>query len=542
MALVAQDLSSAGTLRAAQVWKDRCLLANGSILSDAQLWSAEHLNALRDAFVNNPIEGKEPFYTKLARQLGDQSDEVKKLAAECLWILVIFVHKNEFRASARRDRIADLWKLTGEGLPQSEYASPESMSGIGWPGTAFLTCIPNEFQFVIEAMLAWKQLPIAEQQTLASDPWQFCTWLTGQNHGNRRIFRQMLLYLLFPESFERVCSQKQRRKIHEVFGQRYRDTGLFANTPPTLCQLDQSLLEIRKLAEREFGTQDLDFYHEPLKSLWDKKPEKQATDAQPSKSERAVWIEKPLVEGRPDREHGNDALGASLWSPQLSNAGTDIYSNMRRVKPGDIVFHLTDNKGITAVSIAASEADDQFVCLENTVWAGQPGYRVALRDSRAIEPPLRRESFLATEPFAALLRQVAMPGAGVFFNKKLELNQGSYLTAASEKLLTILNAAYRLQSGKSLPYCEAMTAPEPASEIEAMMVDLSNLFMDEEEIEDLLSLWRAKKNIILQGPPSVGKSFASRKLAFGLGNLTPVEYLARLETWPTPIGVGQAGS
>jgi len=28
----------------------------------------------------------------------------------------------------------------------------------------------------------------------------------------------------------------------------------------------------------------------------------------------------------------------------------------------------------------------------------------------------------------------------------------------------------------------------------------------------------------------------------GLGNLTPVEYLARSETWPAPIGVGQAGS
>jgi len=28
----------------------------------------------------------------------------------------------------------------------------------------------------------------------------------------------------------------------------------------------------------------------------------------------------------------------------------------------------------------------------------------------------------------------------------------------------------------------------------------------------------------------------------GLGNMTPLEYLARSETWPTPIGVGQAGS
>ena len=40
--------------------------------------------------------------------------------------------------------------------------------------------------------------------------------------------------------------------------------------------------------------------------------------------------------------------------------------------------------------------------------------------------------------------------------------------------------------------------------------------MERQEVEDILTLWGAKKNIILQGPPGVGKSFSAQRLAFAL--------------------------
>ncbi len=45
---------------------------------------------------------------------------------------------------------------------------------------------------------------------------------------------------------------------------------------------------------------------------------------------------------------------------------------------------------------------------------------------------------------------------------------------------------------------------------------LSDLFLSEEKFDEILDLLRYKKNIILQGPPGVGKSFIAKKLAYTL--------------------------
>ena len=43
-----------------------------------------------------------------------------------------------------------------------------------------------------------------------------------------------------------------------------------------------------------------------------------------------------------------------------------------------------------------------------------------------------------------------------------------------------------------------------------------DLFMTKEEMDELIRTWRAKKNLILQGPPGVGKSFIAQRLAYAL--------------------------
>lgn len=61
--------------------------------------------------------------------------------------------------------------------------------------------------------------------------------------------------------------------------------------------------------------------------------------------------------------------------------------------------------------------------------------------------------------------------------------------------------------------------PEPATETLAPYgVDeaMEGLFLEREEFERILEIWRGKKNMVLQGAPGVGKSFIARRLAYAL--------------------------
>jgi hypothetical protein len=519
MAIWNGRLNTNSVLEAAKKWGQNCLLNDGALLSANNLWTETNVTELTAAFLNNPIYGSESFIDKLERQLSGSPPVIQQLGAEALWLLYLFVSDTQMGPAAKRERIAQIWPASAGGLPDSTLLSDEALSGVAKPGAAFMTKMPDELGYALSIIQAFKQLPKEDRDGLLSDPWRFGKWLDQQSGGDRRTFRHMLLYLCFPETYERISSWRHKRQIRESLGGRLSSQERKIEDW-SLLATDRVLLSIRDFLEQEYETKELDFYLPPLRALWLESEAGDHTEPEGETAGRRFWVEKTIVSGRPDRIAGDHALGQALWSPQRSKNGGDIYANMRRVKKGDVVFHLTDNHAFTGLSIAAATVDDTFAGLVGTDWEG-PAYRIQLINYERLDPPLPREAFLETEPFATELRELAESGVkGLFYNSRRGLNQGAYLTELRPTLLSVLNRAYQAHSGEGLPYVEVMPDPRCASTspTASYTVDdaLEVLFMERQEIEDIVTLWEAKKNIILQGPPGVGKSFAAQRLAFAL--------------------------
>jgi hypothetical protein len=155
------------------------------------------------------------------------------------------------------------------------------------------------------------------------------------------------------------------------------------------------------------------------------------------------------------------------------------------------------------VSFAAEKADDSFTGIAGTEWAEKPSYRIALKHYQPLTPPFAREAFLQDERFRnALLKVQASKNHGpLFYNKDLELNQGAYLTEAPPELVQLLNDAYVKLTGSSLPLEMKTIAEEVAVNVYSIEDAAEEMFLEHGEIEKIISSWKLKKNLILQGPP-----------------------------------------
>src|SRR5258708_17552405 len=75
---------------AAETWKRECLLADGSLFGAGAVWTVGHADDLIRDFVDRPDIGDRTFEQKLRDQLANSSAGAIQLAAEMLWVMMLF--------------------------------------------------------------------------------------------------------------------------------------------------------------------------------------------------------------------------------------------------------------------------------------------------------------------------------------------------------------------------------------------------------------------------------------------------------------------
>ena len=507
-------------LEAAEQWKQRCLLDGGSLFSEERLWTRENFEQLHTHFVEKPDDGQDTFHEKLKRQLAPALPATKRLWSEMTWVyyLISGTHKGE----TKLDQIKLVWEWSGSELPDGTWVLDVDAvldRGVVSPGPAYNMHKWREFQFFVTAMIDWFSLPEESRESFLTDPWRYAEWLDDREYSPARQLRHVFLYLLFPDSFESIASRAAKRKIAKAFHEKWNEP---IEDDDSRIALDRTLLNVRKRLEIEFSDQEVNFYRPPFRDVWQKPITSSATEDPPSTGEHNetwfrerfgevdVWLISPGEGARhwsAFQEQGIAAIGFddlgdigeygsrddvhralidSGYGPNPSNSSLALWQFANEIKAGDIVI---SKKGRGVILGWGTVTGD---------YAHDPE-RPEYQNVRSVEwNPCR---------------------------KPIELPQQRWITSKTlprfSPYMDWVRFVFELIGGED-SFAGRQADPEPYDVNSA----LRGVFVSHQQFTRILDSIALRKNLILQGPPGVGKTFMARRIAWcliGRKDSNPVE-------------------
>lgn len=381
MARFCAEKETASKFNAANVWKERCLLKNGSAFSDDAVWTSPHIDALNQYFVNNLDEGEGDFFSKLEAQIAPTTPEVKQLAAEMMWIMLLC--PSNIGPDKKRESVKRIWEWSAKPFQAGdELFGDEVLSGIGSAGTSYNTNRWREVVYFVQFAQAFCKLPLAEREALLSDGWKFASWLEQIPENQSRQLRHMLLFLLFPDHFERIFGGTDRREIVS----RFSGKSKLVVRKMSAFEIDQELAAIRQKQQEDYDTDQIDFYVPPLKEHW------QDTDSN-------HW----LFAWNPDSwewKDFNEAIHHVLKGKSYKTRWSCINSN---IQPGDRAWLMrlgVPPKGIIATGNVVSEPYEEPHWDPTKAAAGEVAQYVDIELSQIVDP--FKDPFVTTDDLTAI--------------------------------------------------------------------------------------------------------------------------------------------
>ncbi len=505
---MSRDPRAAAVLDAAERWKQRCLVHGGSLFGEERLWTSQHFGELQSYFVDQPDESKRSVLEKLKDQLAHAPPEAKRLCAEMMWVYYLIV--KSVRGVTKLDRIRTVWEWSDVALPEDHWALGDVLDrGIVHPGRGYFGHQWREYRFVIRVMLNWCRRSREERESLLRDPWGFAEHLDGQGETGRPI-RHVLLYLLFPDEFEPIMAPQHKRQIVRAYGDGFDE--LPDSSEENLILLDKALLEVRQGLAAERPDEEVDFYDVRMRQVWQHGAQEGGADTGGGDVDDDAWYAERF--GTVDAWVIAPGEGARLWAEFLEAGvaaiGWDYLGDLAEYESREAI-HAT---------LIANGAGENPTMQSLAAWEF---YReVAVGDI-----------VLAKRGRSAILGWGTVTGDYVYDSERAEYRNTRsvewhpYDAAFELRSQITTKTLTRFTRYKdwlryvfvSMDVRQACGGPEDESahhESYDLAKAVSDLFLEEAQLGRMVDAIALRKNLILQGPPGVGKTFIARRIAWCL--------------------------
>ena len=488
------------------------------MFTEEQLWTRENFEQLRIHFVEKPDKGTDTFYEKLHRQLESASPEAKRLSAEMIWALYLIVVN--MKQETKLDHIRRVWEWSGAELSEDLHELGDVLGqGVVNPGPAYNAHRWREFRFFVIVMIDWFSLSAEERSLLLTAPWDFARWLDDREDSRHRQFRHILLFLLFPDSFERVVVSSMKKKIVESFSRKLNERFNVADWIPTT--VDRALLTVRERLGAEHPDKEIDFYLHPFSDAWQQStPLPSIFSEEPLQEEKnsEAWFREKFGEGKAWLMSPGE--GARLWGNfqkhQVAALGwDDTLGDLSEYNSREEIHEtLVKNEG-------GSNPSNQSLALWEFKEDVQIGDVIIAKKGRSSilgwGKVISDYEYNPDRPEYRNIRQVEWHPC------KQPISLPPSASAPSKTLTRLLPDRARKLLG--LIYGKSSSA-EAEPEVYDINVALENIFVSHEQFKRILDSMALRKNLILQGPPGVGKTFIARRIAWcliGRKDSNPVE-------------------
>ncbi len=482
--------------RAAAIWRENCLLNSGSVFTDRNLWTKEKIDLLHKHYNEDMDPSKKDFFEKLEIQISDAPSSVIQLTAEMLWVMYLFPTPESLSYMTKLDHIKKVWKWSKEDFPKKSFLLDDALTyGLGNPSGFWNVKRWNDLYDFIELIKDWSTIANAERKHHLSDPWNFGTWVDNVVHRETTTIRNILLSLLFPDHFEPIAYTEHKRHIVEGFMEEFQQP-LMDNQELSTIEIDQKILEIRRrLIDQEGASEFFDFHDKPYIFFWKEKTHLKLSDPESLQwyletfGNAQVWIyacgtkseswdeiqKNKMISLRWDqlgdlRNYKNQQeITELLKTPRGTNSTTNSLACeefTNKMKIGDHI--LITYKGLTILGYATVESDYEF------------------HEDRSTFKHVRRIQLIKT---------------GNWRIPQCRCLPVKVLTHYSDAKLWLQFGFWRMNGSFNSYFREDA---------------LKDLFISESDFDHIVHTLERKKNIILQGPPGVGKTFMAKRIAYSI--------------------------